>query len=254
MVWAVRADGLLALHPHVPEQEVKGFARAQHAAGAILSTVSCPSTDGGLDELWVLVEDGDGHRSVQQQAAFWEEGETLLADAFFVDSGITVEAPGSTTLTGATWLAGKEVAILADGGVLTRQTVAGDGSLVLPLSSPPAKVTIGLPYVARLKWLRPELRGPDGGTIQGKRKRLVRILVRLLESCGVQVDPGNGRLENLIDRPGSGRMNAPVPHFTGDTDKPVSGDWDRDGQGTIISSDPLPCMVIAHLPTLTVGT
>lgn len=253
MVWAVRNDGVMALHPHVPEQEVKGFARAAHAAGAVLSAVSSPSTDGTLDELWVLVEDEDGNRSVQQQAAFWEEGETALADAFYVDSGITVAAPGTLHITGATWLAGKEIAILADGGELPRQVVAVDGSFTLPLSAPPAKLTYGLPYVARLKWLRPEMRGPDGATIQGKRKRLVRVILRVLETCGAQIDPGNGRLERLLDRPGSAPMDTPVPPFTGDTSKAVSGGYGTDGQGIIVSDDPLPFMAVAHLPMLEVG-
>lgn len=252
MLWAVRNDGVLVLHPHVPEQDVKGFARAGHAAGAVLSAVSSPTMDGTSDELWVLVDGGTAGKSVEQQQPFWEEGESALEDGFFVDSGVAIADPDTLTIT-ASWLANREVAILADGGVLPRQTADGSGTFTLPLATPPAKLVYGLPYEARLKWLRPELRAPDGGTIQGKVKRLVRATLRVLETCLVQVDPGNGRRENLIDRPGSAAMDAPVPPFTGDVGKSVSGGWDRDGQGTIVSADPVPCMVVAHLPTLTVG-
>lgn len=253
LLWIVRNDGWLAVHPHVPEQDIKGFSRVYHGGGAVRSLVSIPSEDGALDEAWALVDCG-GVLSIELQARAWLEDETAIEDAFFVDSGVTVEAPASTTITGATWLADKQVAILADGGVLPLQYVASDGSLTLPLDAPPAKVTFGYPYEARLKWLRPEMRGPTGGTSQGQRKRLTGIVARLIETLGLQIDPGTGKADNIIDRHGSSTMDEPNPLFSGDTaNKPVAGNWERDGQGTFLHSDPLPCMIVAHMPRMEVG-
>lgn len=253
LLWCARNDGLVALHPHVPEQEIKGFSRLQHGGGLIRSLVSIPSEDGSLDELWSLVDCG-GVLSIEQQAPAWLEGEDRIDDAFFVDSGVTVVAPASTTLTGATWLADKQVAILADGGVLPLQFVASDGSITLPLDAPPAVVTIGYPFEARLKWLRPEMRGPTGGTAQGQRKRLSGIVARLIDTLGLLIDPGTGKADNIIDRGGSSTMDEPNPLFSGDTvNKPVAGNWSRDGQGTFIHRDPLPCMIVAHMPRVEVG-
>jgi len=261
MLWVVRHDGLLVLHPHVPEQEVKGFARARHGGGLVRSAVALPGggsalahDDGSTDELWILVEAPDGSMSIEMQSAWWEEGETALEDAFFVDSGVTIESPASRVITGATWLAGRQVAVLADGGVLPLQTVSATGVLDLTLALPatPAKLTFGMPYQARLKWLRPEVKGSGTGTIQGKRKRLTSIILRLLDTVGVKVDPGTGRQEQLINRPASGNMDAPVPPFSGDTtSRAIGGAWERDAQGTIISDDPLPCTVVAHMPSVT---
>jgi hypothetical protein len=252
LVWAVRADGVLAVHAHVPEQDIKGFARATHAAGPVLSAVAIPSTSGQLDDLWVLV-DGAGGKSVEQQAAWWEEEETSIEDAFFVDSGVSYDdVPAATFTTGLTHLAGREVSVLADGGVVAGLSVSAGGVLELPIAA--SKVHVGLGYQARIRTLRPEGKDAGGNTIQGKRKRLVSIITRLLETVGIKIDPGNGRLEQLIDRPGSAPMNAPVPPFSGDTtSKSLSGSWERDGQYTIISDDPLPCIVMAAMTKVELG-
>lgn len=253
MLLAVRNDGLVAVHPHVPEQEVKGFSRMAHAAGAVLSGVSIPSEDGTLDQLWALVDGDAAGKSVELQAQPWEEGESALDDAFYVDSGVSYDGAATATFTtGLTHLAGKAVAVLADGGVVPGRTVTAGGILTLPYAA--SKVHVGLGYQARLQWLRPEVKLPGGGTIQGKRKRLVSIALRLLETVGIKFDPGTGSPYNLIDRPGSADMDAPVPPFSGDTpSKSAGGNWNRDGQGTIISDDPLPCMVIAAMPELELG-
>jgi hypothetical protein len=261
LVWAVRNDGLLALHPHVPEQEVKGFARVAHAAGAVLSAVAIPSEDGTRDELWALVDGGAAGKSVELQAPAWEEEETALEDAFFVDSGVSYDGaarnsfPAPANAGAIDHLAGKAVAVLADGGVVPGLTVSAgpNATLALPNGATALKCHVGLGYTARLRPLRPEARAPDGGTLQGKRKRLVSIVLRLLETVGIKVDPDTGHADQLIDRPGSAEMDAPVPPFTGDTSKSLGGNYGYDGQYTIISDDPLPCMVVAAMPTYTLG-
>lgn len=248
LLWIVRGDGELALHPHVPEQEVRGFARTAHAAGAIVSAQAIPGGDGN-DGLWALVNAG-GSLSVQLQDPAWEEDESLLPDAFFVDSGATYSGAPTTTVSGLDHLAGRAVAVLADGAVVTGLSVDGGGNLTPALPFAASKVQIGLPYSARLTWLRPEIRDASGGTVQGKVKRLVNLFLRVLATGGVKIDAGAGHVDELIDRPTGGPMNAPVPMFSGDTSKPVGGSWDRNGQATIISDEPLPCMVVATMPRL----
>jgi hypothetical protein len=76
-------------HPHSPEQQVKGFARVQLAAGATaIAGVTIPSDDGQLDELWILAE-LEGQKSILQLTNWWDEDLGLTrADAFFVDFGV----------------------------------------------------------------------------------------------------------------------------------------------------------------------
>lgn len=251
----VRGDGQLIVHPHAPEQEIKGFARMSHAGGKILSAVACANTTGDQDALWVLVERPDGFRSVERMAA-WHEDEDPIADAFFVDSGTTViAAPNQTRFTGATQLAGRDVAILAAGGVVTGVKVAADGSFDVPASVIPAgqpyRLTVGLPYTARVVTLRPELRG-GGETSQGKRQRVVKMVLRLIATASIRIGAKGGKLDNLVDRASTEFMDAPVPLFTGDTERAVSGGWGRDGQTVFESSAPLPAVVVAAMPTLAV--
>jgi hypothetical protein len=262
LLWAVRNDGTLALHPHVPEQEVRGFARATHAGGEVLSAVGIPGESGTGDELWALVDRAAG-KSIEQQAPLWEEEESELADAFYVDSGVSYDGAARSSFPAPGFegaldhLAGQAVAVLADGAVVPGLTVSAgpNATLTLPSGKTASKVHIGLGYQARLKWLRPELRDRAGNTFQGKRKRLVSIILRLIETVGIKVDPGTGKAEELIRRPTSAPMDTGGPLITGDTKPRALGDdWDRDGQGTIISDDPLPCMVVAAMPEIEVGS
>lgn len=250
----VRADGQLVVHPHAPEQEIKGFSRIRHSGGKILSAVCCASASGDQDELWVLVERTNGTRWVERMAV-WHEDDDPIEDAFYVDSGLTtMAAPGQTHFTGAEQLAGQAVAILAAGGIVTGVTVAADGSFDVPASVVPAdrpyRMTVGLSYVARAVTLRPELRGGD--TQQGKRQRVVSLVLRLIATAAIRIGGSRGKLDNLIDRASREYMDAPVPLFTGDTERAVSGDWGRDGQSVFESYGPLPATIVAAMPTIAV--
>ncbi|WEK43645.1 MAG: hypothetical protein P0Y64_02085 [Candidatus Sphingomonas colombiensis] len=250
----VRGDGQLIVHPHAPEQEIKGFSRIRHGGGKILSAVCIADASGQQDALWVLVERADGSRWVERMAT-WRDDDDPIADAFFVDSGVTVMgAAGQTHFTGATHLAGQAVAVLADGGVVPGIRVAGNGSFDLPAAAVPAtrayRLTVGMPFTARVVTLRPEL--PGGQTSQGKRQRLVKLVLRLIATTGIRVGALGGILDNLVDRASREHMDAPVPLFTGDTERSVSGGWDRNGQAVFESSAPLPATVVAAMPTLAV--
>ncbi|WP_308815570.1 hypothetical protein [Sphingomonas sp. GV3] len=251
----VRRDGTLIAHPHAPEQETKGFSRIVHGGGQILSAVACANTKGDQDTIWALVLRADGSRSVERMAD-WHEDEDPIVDAFYVDSGSTVIASaGQTHFTGATQLAGLPVAVLADGGVVTGVTVGADGSFDLSPDDVPAdrsyRLTVGLPYTARATTLRPEL-GGRGDTSQGKRQRVVKLVLRLLATGGIRIGAKGGKLDNLVDRGSAEHMDAAVPLYSGDTDKPVSGGWDKDGQAVFESKAPLPATIVAAMPVVTV--
>lgn len=256
LLFAVRADGQMIAHPHQPEQDIKGFARIRHSdgAGQILSAEVIVGTDGKTDELWALVLRG-GARSIERMAKWRDDGDAI-ADAFFVDAGLTfMAAGGQTSFTGATHLAGKAVMVLAGGGVVPGITVAGDGSFTLPATAVPAtayRVTVGLGYTATAVTLRQEIK-INGNTSQGKRQRLVKIVLRLLDTVGIRVGALNGKLDDLIDRPADAPMDAAVPLFTGDSGKAVSGSWDRNGQCVFTSSLPLPATIVAAMPKLDIA-
>lgn len=260
LLFAVREDGQLVFRSYDPEQEVKGFARCVMAdgidgnPGQILSAVCIPSEDGKLDEIWALIE-WDGAKSVQRMAPWWEIGRDV-ADAFFVDDGLSDSlGVASDTISGLDHLIGAEVSILADGGVCPKQVVPGSGTITIPYAA--FKRTVGRGYAARMKSLRPEVRDPSGQTSQGKKQRLINFIMRLLETSGMKasaVPDDPDRFNTVLDRPTSAAMDAPQPLFTGDTDGvSLMGEWARSGQYEILSDDPRPCFVVATMPRIEVS-
>lgn len=253
LLFAVRGDGQLAVHAYAPEQDVKGWTRRIHGGGgAFLSAESIPADDGGYDELWALVDIG-GVKSIERMARFWDDVSDAQADAFFVDSGVSATYdPPTTHVSGATWLAGKAVSVLADGEVVQNVTVAEDGSFDIPRAS--SVVTVGLPFTARLVSLRVEAE-TRSGTAQGKLKKLVNAIVRLITTgTGLRAGTAGGDLDEILRRRGSDYMDAPIPLYTGDTDSvSIGGGFDRDGRFEITHSDPTPCILTAVMPRFEVS-
>ena len=253
LLYAVRADGQLVVHPDT-RIEIKGFARTVlGGVGATAkSAVSIVGADGKTDELWLLVvrETPGGVRHEIWKQAPWRELGDDPAQAFFVDGGVRVSASGGQThFSGATHLAGQAVAVLANGGVVPGITVANDGSFDLPAASVPANpytLIVGLPYTATAVTLRPELRA-NGQTMQGLRQKLVKVVTRLLETLGMKAGRPSGPLEELVDRPASAAMDAAIPLFSGDTAGLIEAEYDREGRARWVSSDPLPGVIVAAM-------
>ncbi|NYT42324.1 hypothetical protein HZY97_16245 [Sphingomonas sp. R-74633] len=259
LLFGVRGDGQLVLRSYDPEQEIKGFSRRVPGGdGAVVSAVSVPSEDGGRDEIWALCDWG-GARSVQQMQQWWVTGESAIEDAFFVDDGLSDSLDvASATVTGLQHLAGTEVAILADGAVCPRQLVPLSGVITLPFAA--RKRTVGRPYTAYVRTLPIEARDPSGQTAQGKKARVVNLILRLLDTMLVKARvkaeavAAAYRDEQLLDRPNAATMDAPPPLYTGDTDgRAIGGDWGRDGRFAVVSDDPGPCTVIAGMPRFLVS-
>jgi len=262
IVWGVRGDGLMFAHPHSPEQQIKGFSRVGLGAGVARSIVAIPSNDVQEDEVWIL-GDLDGNRRVLQLADWWQEDDRDVSDAdklahlkeaFFVDWGVTYRGEPKQSFTeGLAHLAGRAVRVLADGGVVPGMTVDQAGRLAPDLPYAASVVHIGIGYQARLRPMRLEVRG--AGTIQGRRKRIVRMVLRLIDTAAALVVDAKGNIERLIDRPTNAKMNQPVPLVNGDTtNKAVGGGYEREAQPLILSDDPLPMMISAIMPELEIET
>lgn len=89
----------------------------------------------------------------------------------------TIAAP-VTTVYGLGHLEGMVVSILADGVVVTPQVVA-DGMIILPVAA--SLVTVGLGFRAQLQTLYLDV--PGGVTVQGRRKTIDNVVVRLEASA-----------------------------------------------------------------------
>jgi hypothetical protein len=255
LLWSGRNDGTIVAHPHNPEQAIKGFSRHQLAQGTALAGVSITSDDGNSDDLWILAE-LDGAKAVLKLGDFWDEDAGLAQDdAFFVDWGVSYDGTGAGVggadvlkqefTSGLSHLNGKAVRVLADGVEHNTLTVV-DGAITLP--KPALKVHIGLGYAARLELLRAEARGTP--TLQGLRKRVLRLFARLIDSASPIIFNRNGTKERMFDRANSLATDTPPPLFNGDTKAVAVGSGsDFSDAPTIVSDDALPSIISLLVPT-----
>ena len=244
IVWAPRTDGVLAGMTYERTEDVVGWHR--HPIGIVESVITLPHWDGDQDVLWMIVRrtvDGATVRYV-------EYVEKYMTDeyAFFVDSGLTYDGAATTSITGLDHLEGETVAVLADGAVHPNRTVTS-GAITLQLAA--SVVNVGLPYVATIKTMPIEA-GAQDGTAQGKEQRINGIVLDLFETgAGLWYGPNTTDMDEYAVRSSGDAMDAPVPLFTGQTDRLAwPGEYEKGTQMVVQHRLPLPCTVRALLPQL----
>lgn len=215
IIWAVTQQGTLCGMTYELDQEVFGWHRHQTGGGQVDTNGNPLTPDNGFesvsvidgkgqndDEVWVVTNrniGGTQQRFMERMnPANWEEVFTgapnppapVLAQAFYVDCGITVTAPGSTTITGLDYLNGRYVVGLADGNAFGPLLVAG-GQVTLPPSIPGTvqTVQIGLPVPYAGQPMRLDS-DPRAGNTQGQTKQLSEVYVRVWNSMGGSISNG----------------------------------------------------------------
>ncbi|MHC4620559.1 MAG: ubiquitin-activating E1 FCCH domain-containing protein [Planctomycetota bacterium] len=143
------------------------------------------------------------------------------------------------TFTGLTYLEGKTVAILADGASHSQKVVSG-GTITLDYFA--NKVHVGLPYTATLQPMPLEMATREG-TAQGRKKRIHELVVRFYKTVGCKVGPDANTTHEIQFREPSDAMGAAIPLFSGPKKAEFPGDYDDEGNITIVQDEPLPCTV-----------
>ena len=160
-------------------------------------------------------------------------------------SGATV-TQAAISLSGLSHLEGQTVSILGDGATHPNKTVS---SGAVTLDRYVTKAHAGLSYNSTLKTLRVE-GGSQQGTAQGKIKRINEIVVRLLNTVGLQVGKDVSNLDIVPFRSSADKMDEPIALFTGDKEIEFDGEFDSDGQLVVQQDQPLPMTVLAVYATL----
>ena len=178
----------------------------------------------------------------------------------------TLTAP-VTSVYGLRHLAGMAVTGLIDGNVMPATTVDAFGKVTFPNGMSGTAVTLGLGFQAQLQSVYLEAGQP---TIQGQRKKISDVTVRLDSSRGIklgtnQVDgstlsppqiapvwPASG-LSSVPDK-GVGAYNALCqPLYTGDARLSAFGGYATPGQVALQQDNPLPMQVTAIIPEIAGG-
>ncbi len=246
MLWHCTKDGRLISFVFDRNQDATAFnPHPVGGSGFVESVTDNPSPDGSRDDLWVIVRrtiNGVTRRYVEYLEPEFEGTEETIADAFYVDSGLTYNGAATTTISGLEHLRNTEVAILADGATHPRKTVSATGTITLDFAA--EKVQVGLPMIAKIRTMRIE-GGSVQGTAQGKTKRVDQILLRVYKTLGGKVGPNENQLDEIIYRQAGAPMDTPPAIVSGDLlPIPFDGDYETEGYVCIVCDDPLPFNLI----------
>ena len=153
-----------------------------------------------------------------------------------------------TVFRGLEHLNGKTVSILANGDVQPPQTVV-NGSVTLVRAA--SRVHVGLPYFCDLKTLALDAGPNAGGTLQGRKKVIPYVTVRMERTRGLAAGPREDKLVEMKQGPSA--YNTPTGLYTGDYKLSVPGDWSTGGQLFFRQSYPLPATILGLIPEVQLG-
>lgn len=226
LLFAARADGVLATCTYDRDQDVVGWAR-QITDGIVESVSTIPVTGG--DRTAVIVR-----RTINGSTVRYIE--KFDADTY-TDCSITGSNPaGSKIWAGLDHLEGVEVQCVADGVPMPAQAVTA-GQITLQRAA--KVVSIGIPYTMRIRFLPPEVSGGSGAS-QSNQQRTHRATVRLFETQGLKINGQDVAFRQL----GEGVLDSPPSPFTGIKAAMLLG-WDTGDSEIEITHDyPLPCHVL----------
>lgn len=238
ILWFVMADGKLLGLTYLPEQGVAAWHR--HDTDGAFESVCCVP-EGQEDALYAVVRRTINGQSIRYIERMHERYYATLEDAFHVDCGGTYKGKATKTISGLTWLEGKTVAILANGGVLPQQTVK-DGKVELPVEVTYAH--IGLPITAELKTLPVAMQMQDGSYGRGHMKNVNKVFIRVYRSSGISVGPDEDHLTAVKMR-GDEPFGEPPQLLSEEIPLAVSPKWTDGGQIVIQQKNPLPITVVS---------
>ena len=241
ILWFVHSDGrLVGLTYDRANAAVGWHDHAIGGSGIVESITAIPS--GAEDQVYVSVKrtiNGSTVRHIEFIKTI-EFGDNV-ADAFFVDSGLTYDSTATSTITGLNHLEGEVVSILADGATHPDRTVSA-GAITLDRTA--SKVHVGYSYSSTVETLRLEA-GADDGVAQGKIKRIHGVTARFFNTVGAELGPDTDNLDRLPFRDSSMAMDKAVPLFTGDKEIYFPSGYETDARVVVRQSQPLPMTVLA---------
>lgn len=331
VVWVARSDGAMLTLTYNKEQEVVAWTR-HDTIGSYKSVCSVPESSDVEDAVYCVVERTVNGNTVQYVERVHTRYFDDVRDAFFVDSGLSLDNP--VTITGATsanpvvvtaashgfengdevdisdvttgvnsagaatgmsqindlrftvankttntfelsgingsaftaytsggearkavtsisgldHLEGETLACLADGNVVAGLTVS---SGAVTLSRAASRVHMGLGYTTDLETLDLNYTS-KAGTIQGRLKKVSKVILRFEDTRGGFVGPDADNLVEMKQREFE-LLGQPTQLITGDREVVITPDWNTGARIFIRQTDPLPLTLLAVVPDVAVG-
>jgi hypothetical protein len=237
IIWMVSSNGNLLSLTYVPEQQIGAWAR--HDTDGVFESI-CVVAEGAEDVLYAIVKrtiNGTQKRYVERMRP---RVFATPADSFFVDCGGTANFnTPQTVVSGAYWLEGKTINILADGAV-HRPLVVSGGSFTLDNAA--SKVQFGLPITADLQTL--PIANQVAGAGQGMKKNVNKVYVQVDSSGAPATGPSFTQLVSPKIRTTEPYGSAPLLQ-TGEIEIVNQAAWSDSAQVCVRMSDPLPLTLIS---------
>lgn len=255
IIWFAKGDGKLVGMTHYPDQNVYGWHRHTISGtdSAVESISTIPSPDGQRDDLWMIVKrtiNGSTKRYIEYMSRHYEDDMEVYEGAR-CDSRFSYIGASTSTVTGLSHLEGQTVKIMVDGKSHPDLVVSG-GAITLANSRVGENIQIGLGYRWRLVTREVEIKLKNGDTAQGKIKRVSDVVLRLLNTLGLEYGKYNGTLYEYDFNQGQSFDETPAL-FSGDTETIAWPDGSDSNMQMEFSSDSVyPACIVALMYEITV--
>jgi hypothetical protein len=242
VVWAVRDDGVLLGMTYIRDEDVWGWHQHDTADGFVEDV--CVIPEGDEDAVYLVVRREGGFGTKRYIERLEARHDDAIADAFFVDCGITYDGAATTAIDGLDHLEGLEVVANADGVAVGPFTVL-DGAITLATAA--RLVHVGLPITCQLKTLALDV---NGSSARDKRKALKALSLLLDKSArGFEVGPTVDDLKTVTASP----WDSDEALLTGLVELEVTSHFTDSGELVVRHTSPLPLTINALVPFVEVG-
>ena len=193
-------------------------------------------------EIWKKSENGDV--TGRAKITGYTNSTTVTCKILEAFDSLTAMAAGDWYLTtdevtGLDYLEGREVTVVADGGVHPSKTVA-DGMISLDYQA--SKIHVGMPYVGFLEPMNIEGGGTTGPS-QAKPKNINRVGIRFLNTLGAEVGTNPYKAEEVDFSKMPLQVGGPQTLYSGTKNIHLTDDWNMDKTIFVRQRNPLPCTV-----------
>lgn len=236
MVFFVLDDGTCACLTYVNEQRVYAWCRM--VTHGIIQAVTSISTS-GYDDIYFVVARENGYflEKLSNYPHYEDPHDYVMMDCALHGEEMS---PAVNTVT-VPHLAGQKVEVLADGRRIPGLTADENG--VITWDVPAENVCVGLGYTSIWELPNIEMQLQDG-TMQGRRKKVAEVIMRLDNSLGGRVGLATNKTDvikydELMQQEVtlySGEKLVTVPNVT-------MGGFNDKGRVVIVSDDPYPLSI-----------
>lgn len=245
-VWVIANDGNLYGMTYLREHKVWGWHR--HTTDGVFESVAVISTLEGKSEVYFVIKrtiDGNEVRYIERLV---DREFATLADAYFVDCGLTYSGSPANSFSGLDHLEGKTVKIVGDG--IVYDGVISSGSVTIPQQV--SKAHIGLPYTSELETLYFVTQGGNGNT-RAFRQQLKKVILSLKNTRYLSVGQDEDHIVEVPFR-SIEDLDEATQLFTGQKEVLIPAGDDAFSSSVYIKCDePSPVTVQSIIATVDVG-